>query len=193
MSSDKVTFTYDGRDITPLDSLPQIYQPIYDFRTLANNYGLELKDLYGCLESVIDSQFINDAPEDVISKWEGYLKIVPNGTDSLDERRFRILARLNDTPPYTDRYLENKLDQLCGEGYWRLFKEYNDYTLVVEIAMDSIANTETMFALIRDMIPANLHLIVRQYHSRHYELSGYTYEQLGQYTHDGVKYAEMLR
>lgn len=190
MNSDAFTFSYDGRDVTPLELLPQIYQPIYDFRTLANNYGAELKDLYSCLKLVLDSQFIEDAPEKVIAKWEGYLDIVPNGTDTLDERRFRVLARVGDVPPYTDKYLENKLNQMCGEGYWRIYRDYNNYALIVEISMDSSANTKTLFELIRDIIPANMNLTVQEYRTRHHELAGYTHEQLAQFTHDEIKFSQ---
>jgi hypothetical protein len=141
----------------------------------------------------LNDQFISTASEEVIAKWEKYLDITPNGTDTLDERRFRIHVELNDTPPYTDKYLINKLDNLCGKGLWRWHRDYNEYTLVIEVSLESVANTESVINMVRNIIPANINLVVRNYRSRHSELGAFTHEELTTYTHDEIKYAEMFK
>ena len=100
---------------------------------------------------------------------------------------------MNDSPPYTDKYLEKRLNELCGEGYWRVHRDYDVYRLIVEVSLDSVANTETVLTMVREIIPANMELDVRNYRSRHSELVVFTHDQLAAYTQDDIKYAEMFK
>jgi uncharacterized protein YmfQ (DUF2313 family) len=188
-----LSFVYDEREVNLLDLLPQIYKPIYDFRALANSSTSELSKLYRKLSNIVNDQFIKSCSEETITKWERYLNLIPNGGDTLEERKFRVLTRLNDSPPYTDRYLEKRLNELCGKGYWRVHKDYDVYMLTIEVSLDSEANTETVINMVRDIIPANIELVVRNYRSRHSELANLTHEELASYTQDGIKYAEMFK
>lgn len=185
-------FTYDEREICLLDSLPQVYHQIYDFKGMSNSSGKEISNLYAGVKTIIDDQFITTASSATIARWEKYLGITPNSADTLDERRFRILARLNDNPPYTNRYLINKLNELCGEGYYRISQDYGNYKLTIEISLDSIANTDSMIELIRTIVPANIELVIRTFRSRHYEVSKFTHTQLNEYTHDEIENIENL-
>lgn len=191
MDVKKYTFTHDERDICLLDLLPEIYHPVQDFQAMSNISAEEVRDLYTGVDYILDNAFIKTCSESTIVKWESYLRITPNGTDTLDERKFRVLAKLNDLPPYTDRYLVNKLTELCGADKFRIFREYNDYRLLIELSLDSEANTDTVAEVVKSIIPANLELIVRSYRTRHYELEPYTHEYLANYTHDQIKYREM--
>jgi DNA-binding PadR family transcriptional regulator len=188
-----VKFEYDGREISLIDLLPIIYHNILDYHAITDTSATELSPLYRNLSKLLNDQFISTASEEVIAKWEKYLDITPNGTDTLDERRFRIHVELNDTPPYTDKYLINKLDNLCGKGLWRWHRDYNEYTLVIEVSLESVANTESVINMVRNIIPANINLVVRNYRSRHSELGAFTHEELTTYTHDEIKYAEMFK
>lgn len=192
MSSEKFTFKYDEREICLLDSLPQIYHPISDFRAMSNVSGEEVSELYKGVTYITANAFINTSSDAILSKWEKYLKITPNGTDTLDERRFRILAKLNDFPPYTDHYLVKKLTDLCGADNFRITREYDKYKILVEVSLDSIANTDSVMELVKSIIPANLELTVRVLRARHNELEGFTHEYLANYTQDQITYREAL-
>ena len=96
---------------------------------------------------------------------------------------------MNDNPPYTDRYLVNKLTELCGSTEnFRIVRDYLNYKLTIEISLNSMANTETVAEIVRSIIPANLELTVKMLRARHYELEPYTHEYLGNYTQDQIKY-----
>ena len=185
-------FVYDGRTISPIKYLPELLQPIQDFQGLNDAYKAELKDLYEACAVLFDDQFISTASETILAKWENHLGILPNATDTLDERRFRILAKLNDTPPYTERYLKNKLVELCSDGEFELEIDIPNYTVRVGVTLNSLANTETINAWLRELLPANLLLSVYQVMARHYELTKYTHEELAQYTHDQIKYRYVI-
>ena len=185
-------FVYDGRTISPIKYLPELLQPIQDFQGLNDAYKAELKDLYEACAVLFDDQFISTASETILAKWENHLGILPNATDTLDERRFRILAKLNDTPPYTERYLKNKLIELCSDGEFELEIDIPNYTVRVGVTLNSSANTETINAWLRELLPANLLLSVYQVLARHYELVGLTHNDLSHYTHNQIKYREIF-
>ena len=185
-------FVYDGRTISPIKYLPELLQPIQDFQGLNDAYKAELKDLYEACAALFDDQFISTASATILAKWENHLGILPNATDTLDERRFRILAKLNDTPPYTERYLKNKLVELCSDGEFELEIDIPNYTVRVGVTVNSPANTDTIYAWLRELLPANLLLSVYQLMARHYELTKYTHEELAQYTHDQIKYRYVI-
>ena len=185
-------FVYDGRTISPIKYLPELLQPIQDFQGLNDAYKAELKDLYEACAALFDDQFISTASETILAKWENHLGILPNATDTLDERRFRILAKLNDTPPYTERYLKNKLVELCSDGEFELEVDIPNYTVRVGVTLNSPANTDTIYAWLRELLPANLLLSVYQVLTRHYELVGLTHNDLSHYTHNQIKYREIF-
>ena len=83
--NDVVSFSVLDREVDLIELLPQIYQPIYDFRAMANGCATELEPLYNGVFKILDDQFITTCDEDTLSKWEGYFGITPNGTDTLDE------------------------------------------------------------------------------------------------------------
>lgn len=191
MATANYEFSYDNREIRLVDHLPPILRPVYDYRGMCNASGIELERLYSNVTRIIDDQFIGTASPEAIAKWEKYLNITPNGTDTLDERKFRVLAQLNDSPPYTDVYLIRKLNELCGTDCWRMFKDYDQYRLTIQLAAETPTNTETVANLIRRIVPANLEVVVQNYRLRHSELVGFTHAELSAYSHDEIKYGEL--
>lgn len=191
METDNYKFEYDGREVSPIELLPEILKPIEDFKAVCNECGVELKLLYDHVKQALNDQFVETASKSTISKYENRFGIIPNATDTIDERRFRVLARLTDSPPYTDEYLEKKLNELCGEDNWRIYKDYASYSLLIELSLDSLANTDTVTNLVKQIVPANLNLTVRPYRMRYNELSEYTHDYLSAYTNDQIKYKQI--
>lgn len=191
MENKSYTFTYDSREITVRDLLPLILKPIQDFQGLTDGYGVELHDLYTGVHQIFDDNFINTASDKTLAKWEKWLDVLPNTTDTLDERRFRIIAMLTDMPPYTDRYLENKVRELCGDAF-RIVRDYKNYKLSIELSLNSKTNTDTVLRVVKDLIPANIELYVGEFAARYYELSQYTHEQLASFTHTQIRSNAMI-
>ena len=65
---------------------------------------------------------IRTSTEYGIARREKILKIQPQNTDSLEDRKFRVLTKWYDDCPYTNQDLINRLDNLLGNG---------NYTLVI--------------------------------------------------------------
>ena len=105
-------------------------------------------------DELLTNQFITIAGEMGLSRWEKILEIVPRGTDSLEDRRFRILSRLNDMTPYTLPQLRKMLVTLFGEG--KTSADVTEYTLSVQVPAPTRAQEQALWEMIDRIKPANI-------------------------------------
>jgi hypothetical protein len=92
--------------------LPDFLKEFKEFRKLrklTEAENVELLKLWNCFENIMDNTFINDSSESGVESWERILKITPKAYDTLNDRKFRILTRLNERLPYTYREVEKRL------------------------------------------------------------------------------------
>ena len=82
-----------------IDYLPPVLQGVREFGMIMDIEQEEISRLWGAIEAALNDQFIQVATEYGISRWESILGIVPKGTDTLDDRRFRTLTLLSDQRP----------------------------------------------------------------------------------------------
>ena len=64
----------------------------------------------------MNDQFISEATENGVARREKMLGITPFATDTLDDRKLRLLSRYNENIPYTRKSLAALLESLCGAG-----------------------------------------------------------------------------
>ncbi len=92
--------------------LPDFLKEFKEFRRLrklSEAENVELLKLWNSFENKMDNNFINDSTENGVESWEQILKITPKAYDTLNDRKFRILTRLNERLPYTYREAEKRL------------------------------------------------------------------------------------
>lgn len=173
------------RDVDILNYYPNVITAIEEFQHLANAVNPELNKLWAKYKNIFDNQFISTLDESGCLRWEKLLKITAMGTDTLEDRRFRILASLNENIPYTYRKLENMLTTLCGNDYTMQLQN-NEYRLIVRIALSVQKQFNEVKKLLTKFVPANiiidLDLRYNQYNkylkNRYKDLSIFTYKQL---------------
>ena len=137
-------------------------------------------------ENVFDDQFIQNATENGVKRWEKILGITPKGTYTLDERRFNVLARMNEQLPYTMKQLHSSLTSLCGEEGYSLKLNADAYELIIKLALANENNIEAVESLLYKMLPANIVKNVMMFNT-YTILADFTHEQLAAYTHKGVR------
>ena len=137
-------------------------------------------------ENVFDDQFIQNATENGVKRWEKILGITPKGTYTLDERKFNVLARMNEQLPYTMKQLHSSLTSLCGEEGYSLKLNADAYELTIKLALANENNIEAVEALLYKMLPANIMKNVGMFNT-YLIVGGFTHEQLSSYTHKGVR------
>lgn len=119
---------------TPTRELfPSVYDGILEISVLAETDDVLLDQALAKLEQAQLNQFILTADEETISVYEKMFSILANpATETLQFRRERILNRMSLQPPFTMRWLQNKLDEIIGVGKWNAYVDYANRTLYVE-------------------------------------------------------------
>lgn len=175
------------REINILNYLPAILKEVKELKALSVCENPELVLLWDALENALNDQFVNDATEYGVSRLESILKIVSKGTDTLNDRKFRILTRLNEKLPYTVRTLQNQLSSLCGENGFTLEVNHAAYTLKVRVELTAKSNFNDVEALLDRVAPANMIIDLSLLYNQHLTLDGFTHSQLSAYTHDQLR------
>lgn len=87
------------------DYLPPILLKTYEFPLLCETEQPEIDRLRDAADAVLDAQFISTAGETAIARYEKIFGITPMDTDTLAERRFKVLAKINAQLPFSVRGL----------------------------------------------------------------------------------------
>lgn len=97
-----------------IDYLPYVIRDYAEFQGIMGSEQPEIEKAWNTTDDLLDNQFIPTAGNMGLSRWEKILGITPKGTDSLEDRRFRILTRINEELPYTLPQLRNILETLLS-------------------------------------------------------------------------------
>ena len=112
---------------------PSVYNGVLEISVLSETDDVLLDQALAKLERAQLNQFILTADEETISVYEKMFSILANpATETLQFRRERILNRMSLQPPFTMRWLQNKLDGIIGVGKWNAYVDYANRTLYVE-------------------------------------------------------------
>ncbi|MDO4669659.1 MAG: DUF2313 domain-containing protein [Butyricicoccus pullicaecorum] len=137
-----------------IEYLPYVVRDYAEFQGIAAAEQPEFEQAWQDADELLTNQFIMIAGEMGLSRWETILEIVPRGTDSLEDRRFRILSRLNDMTPYTLPQLRKLLAILFGEG--KTSADVTEYILSVQVPVPTRAQEQALWEMIDRIKPANI-------------------------------------
>ena len=170
-----------------LDYLPPFLQDVVDLRYIMKAEQPEFDNLWEQIENALKDQFIIIATEKGIKRWEQMLKISPKDTDTLEERRFRIITKINRELPYTERKLHETLTAICGEGNYEIDLQPQNYHITVKLALANQNNYREVVDLLKDMLPANLTQTVQVQYNPHGYFINITHSEMSAYTHTQLR------
>lgn len=170
-----------------INYLPYVVRDYDVFKAMMEAEQPEFESAWASVNDLMNNQFISTAGNMGLSRWEQILEITPKGTDTLDDRRFRILTRINEELPYTLPQLRVILETLCGDGNYSATVEEGTYILVVKIGLAAKKNFSDVEALLQRVIPANMVVDLSQLYNTHIELGRFTHAQLATFTHDHLR------
>ena len=171
-----------------INYLPVFLRNIREYKAiLTDAVQPEMVELFGAIEDGMNDQFIPDATEYGVSRWEKMLNIVPKATHSLDDRKFTILTRINEQPPYTMTSLKHRLESLCGKDGYSVRLDANNFTLIVRIALGAMSKYKDVCDMLEKIVPVNMIIDVSLMYNQNQNLNPYTHERLGVYTHEQLR------
>jgi len=136
--------------------LPPFYREIRDFVELSAAEDVELESLHQAVRRLYDDQFVATAGTNSIERREAMLGIQAVPSESLEFRRLRILNRYQTKPPFTVRYLQERIDYLAGKGRATVTVEPGLYRLTVTTAIDDAPVFGEVERTIATLKPANM-------------------------------------
>lgn len=165
-----------------IDYLPQAERGIKEFDAILTKAEQpEVALSWGAIDNAMKDQFIEDATENGVSRWEKILNIFPKATDSLDVRKFTILTRINEQLPFTMVTLQEQLKTLCGEDGYEV--TLDDAGVHVRVALSAKSNYNDVDALLKRVVPANTVVDLSLKYKQQSSMEAYTHEQLQNFTH----------
>lgn len=140
--------------------MPFVLADIEEFQQITSAENPEFDRIENYQDKWLKNRFVKSADEDGIKLFEELLKLKPLKSDTLEDRRLRVLAKLNERLPYTEIKLHRMLAAICGWDGYELTLE--DLVLTVYLAMESNSQTITVFDLLNRVVPMNVLLRIVQ-------------------------------
>ncbi len=134
--------------------------------------------------------FVGTATINGIARREKIYGIFPNDTDSLENRRRRLLEKENDRIPYTIRTLRNKLSVLCGKDGYKIFLE--EERLTVQLTLAKKYMLDDVCRLLENIVPLNIVFYVGLLYNQYLGFEQFTYEEMGRFTYAQLKEEAIL-
>ena len=169
------------------DYLPPILLKTYEFPLLCETEQPEIDRLHDAADAVLDAQFLSTAGEYAIQRYEKIFGALPQDTDTLDERRFKVLTRINTQLPFSVRRLRQQLETLCGADGYKFKVSGGKYTLSVKVALTAKRNQQAVEELLADIVPANMVCTTSLLYNQHADLTRFTHAQLALLTHFEIR------
>lgn len=177
----------DWEDRLLVEYLPRALKEVREYRALMFGEQPEIFNLFAEIENALRNQFVSTSLAWGVARWEKILGIVPSAALGLDERKFTVLARLNERLPYTWRALGRMLGELCGEDGFTLELDAGAYVLRVRVALAKASNFNDVAGLLRRVCPANLILDVSVEYNQWFKLEPFRWGDLGGMTWDFIR------
>ena len=136
---------------------PEYYESILEFLELSGTEDAELGDLEQSINRLFDDQFVLTAGYEAVKRREKMLGIqADSATETLDFRRKRIINRYSTKPPFTLRYLQERLDFLVGKDKAVTSVDAQNFILFVRTAIEDALLFKEVERTVKTIKPANL-------------------------------------
>ena len=175
------------REINLIEYLPGVLREIKEFKVISAAETPEVITIWEELENVLDDQFVNESTLNGVKRWERILGIKALDTDTLSDRKFRILSRLNEQLPYTYTNLQAQLDLLCGVNGYKLILDSNTYALIVKVALTAKKKYTEVGNLLNRIVPCNIVITLLLMYNQHSTLHQYTHVHLSHKTYGELR------
>lgn len=162
--------------------LPDILKPFEELRQIMDTESKETVQLWRESAQTLENLFFMSANEKGIALYEDMIGIKPLPGQTLEERKFAILVKYQESRPYSVTFLKNQLDTLCKGDYW-LELHPESYYIKILLALTSKHNLSAVKEMVGRMLPANMLRDIDLKYNQHETFRGKRYKELAAYTH----------
>lgn len=164
----------------------EVPQVIGNIKEITAIYGMNDKvDLLALTEGLEGDLLTLTATLRGIKRREKEYGITPKDTDSMEDRRYRVLLAEMRTLPFTEKSLRKKLDAICGSGNYELTISADKVVLKVELTRKSMF--EDLQRLINEVTPLNMLVECTLRYNQHSTLAKFIHAQLAKFTHTQLR------
>lgn len=167
--------------------LPDVLREILEFKELGKTTDERFAMLDQESKCVLNNSFISSLDDYGCCRWEKMLHLAKRDTDSIEDRRLRILTKFLNQLPYTEKRLREMLDSICGVGEYTLEVDIELDCVRVRIALSRKNQIHEVNKMLEDVVPLNLWLDVDLLYNQHDYLANYAHRHLRKYTHKQLK------
>lgn len=140
-----------------LEYLPEIYHEVIDFVELTETEAQEIISAEQAINTLFADQYVTEASEQAVKRRERMLGIQADPTtETLEFRRKRLINRYSTKPPFTVRYLQQRLDFLVGTGLTIVSVDPQNFMLTVTTNIDNAALFKEVERTVKVTKPANM-------------------------------------
>lgn len=136
---------------------------VAEIQEIIKTVNAEFDLLHSTIKQTLDNMYAKYTDNRGCERYEKMFDIIPRESDTLDDRRFRVLLYLRGDTPYTLIALKKKLDDLCGADNVSITLDAGNYTLDILVGSASKNQFDTVYAETKNMIPANIVYTVLPY------------------------------
>lgn len=138
--------------------LPEVLEEVRDFQGLGAGFDPETEEFRGLAESLAEETWAPAATEWGISAMERLYCLHPLPGENLEQRRFRVMGRIQSRPPYSMGWLRERLAESCGPDGFSAEDDGINCCLTVCAGAGSLENYGILRKTLRQQIPANVEL-----------------------------------
>lgn len=170
-----------------IDYLPEYMRVYREMQAISSGEQIKFEEMYENIFKLLNNNYILDADETAISRYEKILRIIPLAKDTLEERRIRVQAGFLDYEAYTMYSLIKYLSFFLGEYGYEIYMNYNEYSLEVRVSLGNKNNVGIVEAYLKKNVPANIVVKTTIKFNNHSDIRKFKYAELSKWTHDQIK------
>lgn len=170
-----------------IEYLPSFVGEYAEIREIMEAEQPEFDMAFSEAQRILDNSFILSANDHGLGRLESMIGLERKGTDTLEERRFKLLLRTNSKPIHTIYTLKEALDELLGVGEYELQIDYAENTVGCKLALSSKEKYQAAVKYLSDILPCNMVLDVKIMFNSNSVLRQMTHRNLSKYTHTKIR------
>lgn len=175
------------RNTNLITYLPPILQDKKEYIQICKSSDNEFTLLFSNIDNVLKDQFLSELTINGAKRWEKIMKITPKASDTLEDRRFRIINRFLHKLPYTMRSLHQTLTTLCGPNGYKIEYIPSTYTLQVRLELTAKNQLDEVIRSLKYIVPTNIVQDISLLYNQHLTVGKYTHAQLSAFRHQGIR------